>query len=495
MNPSRLPGNSKLFTPSVSCGKFCSLTALHGKSGTEKQLRRAESSVGKISGFLFSVWVPDLRKQPFEAQGENVVLGWCSLPKSLCQWAGQVCNVKTKPWIQKRAARPLNPTPTGAASACFLWICGTCAPCTPTKCRAQNTSGSPTAPTVVPCQLSRRKNWRWIISWILTNSQAPASLPLCSATEEQSVLLTGKFCQQCLLWPSVTPHLQTYWRPKQKGKQVFNLITQLSWGNHLIIYGYSNFLISYSSYLLIKQFPENKPCCDYSKQTNRRPWQIEHPIKGRHQPTSCYLSYPRELSRAGLCSCGSCSTCQSCSVLCRPKITSACSDPAVLGSQKEGGANLGRTCLERTAWGSPWEMSSECVSGHTWLRLFQSAVGWLTDCRTADTRSHPLRADAALPVQGELSCSCNSRRDSQRFPTPESPQGLLRNPLSLECFWKKAPSSDFQHMMRSTNYLETHPTHSITEKCKCDTQSTGIHKILQVAVIKDPREICKELFL
>lgn len=100
---------------------------------------------------------------------------------------------KQKPWIQERAARPLNPTPTAAGSACLLQMPGTRAPCTPTQWRAQNTSWSPTAPTVVPFQL-RRKNWRWIISWILTNSQAPAFLSLCSTTEEQSVLLTGKFC-------------------------------------------------------------------------------------------------------------------------------------------------------------------------------------------------------------------------------------------------------------------------------------------------------------
>lgn len=114
-----------------------------------------------------------------------------------------------------------------------------------------------------------------------------------------------------------------------------------------------------------------------------------------------------------------------------------------LARQKEGGAKLGRTCLSRTARGRHWRMSSKCVSSHTWLKLFQSAVGCVTDCGTGGTRSHPLQADAALPVQGELSCSSAGAGEIHRdLPTPESPQGLLRNPLSLECLWNKAPSSN-----------------------------------------------------
>lgn len=127
---------------------------------------------------------------------------------SLCvNWLGRCAMSKQKPWIQERAASPLNPTPT-AASSCLLQMHGTCGPRTLTQCRAQNTSWSPTAPTVVPCQLSSRKNGRWIISWILTNSQAPVSSPLCSAPEEQSVLLTGKFCPAM---PALTSsHLLTF---------------------------------------------------------------------------------------------------------------------------------------------------------------------------------------------------------------------------------------------------------------------------------------------
>lgn len=98
--PFQVTWELKLFTPPVSRGKFCPVTALHGQgwlTGTEKQLRGAGSAVGTTAGFLCGVWISGLRKQTSEAQGENVVLGWYSLAQAsvLMGWAGVQCQNKS----------------------------------------------------------------------------------------------------------------------------------------------------------------------------------------------------------------------------------------------------------------------------------------------------------------------------------------------------------------------------------------------------------------
>lgn len=143
-------------------------------------------------------------------------------PRLCINGLGRCAMLKQKSWIQKRAARPLNLVPKAAASACLLQVHGSR---TPTQGRTKNISWTPTAPTIAPFQLSSRKNWRWIISWILTNSQAAASLPLCSATEEQPVLLTGKFCPAM---PALTfSHLLTFRHTGGLSRKESKSLTQL----------------------------------------------------------------------------------------------------------------------------------------------------------------------------------------------------------------------------------------------------------------------------
>lgn len=93
--------------------------------------------------------------------------------------------------------------------------------------------------------------------------------------------------------------------------------------------------------------------------------------------------------------------------------------------------------------------------------VLQSAVRCLTDHRSSDTLSHPLQANATLPMDSAV----QERGGFTELPWPwRVPRHSLETAFLYTASGKRHHHlTNFHHMMRSVNYLKINASHFTIE--------------------------------